>query len=240
MDGSQIARKSAHLKRVLDWAVTLLALGASVLVIAKTLDQPSAAKPMAPAPLPKDAVKIQPANLLGSDGAPVVILEYSDFQCPFCKRFAESVFPRLRKEQVDNGRVQVAFKHLPLSIHPFALKAATASNCAAEAGKFWEMHDALFARQQELTDAAFPVIAASIHLDGPRFSECIARREAVTADGEVSALGITGTPAFLIGRRDSSGNVRVIERISGAGRYEQFEAAISKALALGANELTAR
>ncbi|MCB0229190.1 MAG: thioredoxin domain-containing protein, partial [Anaerolineae bacterium] len=106
----------------------------------------------------------------GSPDAPVTIIEYSDFQCPFCSRWVEQTYPSLLKDYVDSGKVQLVFRDFPLSFHPNADEAAVASRCAAEQDAYWAMHDALFAGQpawSELPDAkpTFIGYAGDIGLD---------------------------------------------------------------------------
>lgn len=87
-------------------------------------------------------------HLQGSPDAPVAIIEYSDFQCPFCRSFFDTTLPMIRKDYIATGKAQLIYRHFPLSeIHPMSEKSAEASECAAQQGKFWEMHDAIFTLQ---------------------------------------------------------------------------------------------
>lgn len=79
--------------------------------------------------------------------APVELIEYSDFQCPFCRRFFEETYPEIKKQYIDTGKVKFVYRHFPLDFHPAAQKSAEAAECAREQGKFWEMHDAIFREQ---------------------------------------------------------------------------------------------
>lgn len=132
----------------------------------------------------------------------------------------------LRREYVDSGRVILAFKHLPLDIHPHASRAATAANCAGEQGKFWAAHDAIFADTTRLTDEDLRVRVGQIGLDLSRYDACRSGRIAssrVDADkSEASALGITATPTFLIGRVEGDG-VRVVQIVTGVRRLQTFK-----------------
>lgn len=98
-------------------------------------------------------VQVQTLNLsaedhvLGVDTAPVTIIEYSDFQCPFCRSFFDQTYGLLKKEYIDTGVARLVYRHFPLAFHPAAQKSAEASECAGQQGKFWEMHDAIFALQ---------------------------------------------------------------------------------------------
>jgi protein-disulfide isomerase len=143
---------------------------------------------------------------LGDPNAPVTIVEYSDFQCPFCWRFWSETLPRIKTKNVDKGLVKFVFRDFPItSIHPHAQKAAEAAQCAFEQGKFWEYHDMLFADfeswQREGTQE-FKRIASDLGLDEAKFGECIDSEEYASEvqqdlkDG--IAAGVTGTPTFFV------------------------------------------
>ena len=159
----------------------------------------------------------------GPADAPITIVEYSDFQCPFCSR----VLPSLEKVHENYGdKVRVAFRQFPLrSIHPQAQKAAEASLCANDQGKFWEMHDAMFADQQGLAIDKLKEKAAALELDGEAFAECLdSGRYADTVEADLrsgSAAGVSGTPALFINGR----------MLSGAQPYEAFAKIIDDELA---------
>jgi protein-disulfide isomerase len=139
--------------------------------------------------------------------APVTIVEFSDFQCPYCSR----VTPTLKKV-VDEyeGQVRLVFRQFPLrSIHPMAQKAAEASLCAADQGKFWEMHDLMFADQRQLGDDNLMAMAATLEIDAESFNECLTSGQheaAVEADLQAGqAAGVSGTPAMFVNGRFASG-----------------------------------
>jgi protein-disulfide isomerase len=144
----------------------------------------------------------------GPADAPVVIIEFSDFQCPFCSR----VLPAIAQvEKVYGDQVRFVYRQFPLSIHPNAQKAAEASLCANEQGKFWEMHDAMFADQGGLAVDGLKQKAAAIGLAADQFNTCLdsgkyaARVAADEADGQKA--GVNGTPALFINGRFVSGAV---------------------------------
>jgi protein-disulfide isomerase len=136
----------------------------------------------------------------GPADARVTIVEFSDFQCPFCQR-AKPVLDEVEKRHPND--VRIVYRHLPLdSIHPRARPSAEASACAADGNKFWEYHDRLFANTKALTDADLRKYAAEVGLDSAAFDECVrTRRHRATVEADVNEakkLGITGTPAFLV------------------------------------------
>ena len=159
----------------------------------------------------------------GPEDAPVTIVEFSDFECPYCAR----VNPAL--DQVMNnygGKVRLVFRHFPLSTHANAQKAAEASLCAREQDKFWQMHDAMFKEQRSLGVEQLKEKAARLELDTAAFNECLdssRHAEAVMADLQSGLeVGVTGTPAFFI-------NGRVL---SGAQPYDEIAKIIDEELAM--------
>ncbi|MEK6935003.1 MAG: DsbA family protein [Nanoarchaeota archaeon] len=171
----------------------------------------------------KDFVDDDP--VLGEKNAPVTIVEFSDFQCPFCGRFRSQTLTQIEKEYIDTGKVKFVFRDFPLnSIHPYAQKASEASECADDQGKFWEYHDVLFENQASLDLISLKKYAADLELDTGDFNNCLDSGKYAdevkkdTADAQ--AAGGTGTPFFLIGNRP----------VSGAQPYANFKAAIDAQL----------
>ena len=172
---------------------------------------------------PRYTVEVAPDDpVLGSASAPVTIVEFSDFQCPFCQR----VMPTLKQVRDAYGdRVRIVWKDFPLtSIHPQAFKAAEAAHCAREQGKFWEYHDRLFANQQALDQDFLKKYASETGLDAAKFNACLDSAkyaERVQAQmGVGTALGVSSTPSVFINGR----------MISGAQPYETFTAIIDEEL----------
>src|SRR5262245_49978173 len=135
----------------------------------------------------------------GKADAPLTLVEFTDYQCPFCSRFTQNTLPDIAKEYIDSGKVRLALIDMPLeSIHQHAFKAAEASHCAAEQGKFWEMHDRLFANQQSLDP--WKPHAEAVALDVAKFEACMGSgkyAEAIRADIALAQkVGATGTPSF--------------------------------------------
>lgn len=95
-------------------------------------------------------VSVRPDDhVLGDPGAPIAIIEYSDFQCPFCRSFFNDTLPSIKKNFVETGKAKLIYRHFPLNFHPAAQPSAEAAECANDQGKFWEMHDAIFTKQVE-------------------------------------------------------------------------------------------
>ncbi|MFO7588726.1 MAG: thioredoxin domain-containing protein [Gemmatimonadota bacterium] len=152
-----------------------------------------------------DVAAVGPAK--GPEDAPVTIVEFSDFECPFCLR----IHPTLQRVMEEyEGRVRLVYRQFPLtSIHPNAWKAAEASLCANDQGKFWELHDAMFAQPGGLDVASLKVKAADLGLDTEAFAACLdsgERADQVAADFEAGQdLGVSGTPALFINGRYLTG-----------------------------------
>jgi len=164
---------------------------------------------------PDDPVK-------GASSAPVTVVVFSDFQCPFCSR----LLPTLKQvEQAYGGKVRIAWKHKPLPFHPNALPAAEAAEAAREQGKFWQMHDKLFEGQQQLSPAAYEKWAQELGLDMARFRAAVSSGKFKTRiqedDALASRLGIDGTPTMMVNG----------EQVVGAVPFENLKAVIDRKLA---------
>lgn len=141
---------------------------------------------------------------LGDARATVTLIEFSDYQCAYCRRFHDEVLPAIRKAYIDTGKIRFVFRDYPLSQHREALPAALAGRCAAAQGKFWQMNQLLFANQDKLTTELYPTLAATLTLDVRTFKECledVTLRSAIENDQrQAHRLGINATPGFLFGR----------------------------------------
>jgi protein-disulfide isomerase len=170
---------------------------------------------------------------MGTKTAPVVVMEFSDFHCPFCRRHATTVLPRLKRDYVDTGKVLYVFRHLPLDSHPDAPAVGAAAACAGRQGKFWEMHDRFFATAARVGPADLGTHALLLGLDLARFRTCLERegREEVRADAALGQqLGISGTPAFIFGTNLGNESMAPLTSISGADTFEAFARAIDALL----------
>ena len=182
------------------------------------------------APTPAAIVFADHAGVLGNDSAPVTIVEFTDYQCPYCQRHNQETMPQLLEQLVASGRVRYVLKDFPLdSIHPDARQAAVAARCAGEQDLYWEMHDALFANQQQWAglgagaSTVFTNLAISVGADSSSFEQCLSsgRHDDIIEDNlqEGVRLGVRGTPAFFIDGFP----------VNGAQPYELFEYAVALA-----------
>ena len=198
------------------------------------------ARPAAPAPAPQPPLpaelSIQDAPIKGSANAPVTIVEFSDFQCPFCGRHFNQTMGLLDKEYISTGKVKYVFRHFPLErIHPQAFKASEAAECASAQGKFWEMHDHLFANQQMLTQPDLLKHGEAVGLDTAKFASCLTPGTTATRiRGDLalgSQAGVTATPNFFLGTTIPGGKIKVVRKLNGAVPFATFKAAIDALLA---------
>jgi protein-disulfide isomerase len=190
-------------------------------IVAKATTQPTA-QPTASGNGAGTQISVQGKVARGDANAPVTIIEFSDFQCPYCG----TVEPTIEQVMTDYaGKVKLYFKNFPLSFHEFAQKAAEAAECAGDQGKYWEMHDQLFADQSALAVSDLKGYAQKLGLDTAKFNSCLdtgAKASVVEADfNDGSANGVSGTPAFFINGK----------MIVGAQPYSAFKTAIDAALA---------
>ena len=189
------------------------------------------AQAAAPSPPPRrgpDPAKAYTVNTKGSPArggsvnAPVTLVEFSDFQCPFCGRVTGTLD---QIEKTYGDKVRIVFKHLPLAMHSRAPMAHAASEAANRQGKFWEMHDLIFAHQRELSEAKYMEHAQKIGLDVDRFKKDLASasvKARVDADAaEARKLGVTGTPGFFV----------IGYFLSGAKPFTEFKRVIDAQLA---------
>jgi protein-disulfide isomerase len=201
--------------------------------IKKLLASPPAARPAADA-LPSAPIDISKEPFKGAPNAKVAVIEFSDFQCPFCVRYDKDTYPQLIRDYVDTGKVKYVWRDYPLSFHPHAQKAAEAAHCAGEQGRFWEMHDRLFANQQTIAAEDLPKHAEALQLSASLFQQCLdSGRFADDIKKDIEAAnnaGITGTPSFLIGVVQPNGMVKITKKLVGAKQYTEFKTAIDSLL----------
>lgn len=181
-------------------------------------------------------INIAGAPSLGRADAPVTIIEFSDFECPFCQRFSKSTLPEIKRDYVDTGKVRYVFLDFPLEqMHAKARKAGEAAHCAAEQGKFWEMHDLLFEQTANLDLRKYPENAKQLNLDVAKFDQCLGSgRQSAKINGGLAsgrAAGISATPSFIITKTDGGDIVTGGVIITGAQPYDRYRQVIEQALA---------
>ena len=188
---------------------------------------------------PKQPVKISVDDdpVRGNIDAPITIIEFSDFQCPFCAKFHVQTLPLLLENYIDTGKVKLVYRDFPIqNIHPNAMPAAVAAECADEQGKYWEYHDILFENQDQWNElettsaiAVFTQYALEIELNQEQFNTCLTGGKYLNEiridlnDGR--EYGVTGTPGFFIG----NDNLGFVE-LKGAQPFESFKKIIDSQL----------
>lgn len=171
-------------------------------------------------------------RVLGRQDAPVMLIEFTDLQCPYCARFALQTFPQLKRDYVDTGKLRYAARDLPLSFHPFAIPAAIASRCAGEQGRYWDYRESLFRLQGRLGEEPYDELAEQLGLDRAAFANCRLDPDQLAAIEQDMSLartqGIASTPSFVLGRLVEGQFVG--EQFSGAQPYADFAARIDALL----------
>ena len=214
-------------------------LPAALLISALAGALPGAARPtllgaQSPRPVaPQDSALVTAADkgrVAGNPTASIWLVEVSDFQCPWCKKFHDETFGTIKKEYVDSGKLRLAYLNLPLSMHANAMPAAIAAMCASAQGKFWEMHDKLFDTQAIWEKIANPrayldSLAAAVGVKPAAQKSCsdsAATKALIQADMErARASGVQSTPTFFIGGT----------KLEGAYPVADFRKAIDAAIA---------
>lgn len=177
-----------------------------------------------------DGLVLHPENSprLGAADARLALIEFSDYQCPYCARHFTDTMPEIEREFVATGKLMVVASEFPLErMHPLALKAAQAARCAGEQGKFWEMHARLFRNQRRLEP--WTAHAEALALDEPRFDACLSAAkdtdEIRRNVQEALKAGVNSTPTFLLALNTPEG-LKVIRRVRGAAPFAPFKAEI--------------
>ena len=201
----------------------------SVAASAAVASQPPASEPATKGDTALDRAADH-ARVQGSANAPLWVVEISDFQCPFCREWHDQSYQAIKSQYVDTGKIRLAYINYPLSIHKNAWPAAEAAMCAAAQGKFWPMHDSLFASQSRWENAANPQptldsIAASLGVSHDAYTTCVSQhqmRALIQADVDrANESGVTATPTFIIGTT----------KITGAQPLDQFRSVVDAQLA---------
>jgi protein-disulfide isomerase len=212
-----------------------LTLAAAALALALALDARLASGGAEQEPAPQFVhLKLDAREYsLGRSDAPLTMLEFTDYQCPFCRRFQAETWPLLKKNYIDTGKLRFIVRDLPLQFHSAARPAAEAAHCAGAQGQFWPMHEALLARDMKLDDASLLRQAQAMGLDVARFRECVAgdKYEAAIARNaaQAASLGVHGTPTFILGKV-AHGELEGV-RIAGTMPYQDLSSYLDQVLA---------
>ena len=233
-------RETVTIEKATIWKVATVILAVVVVVLFLNKDGTTVPTPAQPGQPQEEfpTVNVDMNKLadddafLGNANAPVTIVEFSDYQCPFCAKFWSQTLPSIKSQYIDTGKVRLIYRDFPLlQIHPEAMPAAQAAECAGKQGKYFEMHDKIFQGQTSLSNENYKKWASELGLNTASFNTCLDSGETAAEiqkdlqDG--SAVGIQGTPGFIIGKTGgSSGRV-----ISGAYPFASFQQIIDAALA---------
>jgi protein-disulfide isomerase len=191
--------------------------------------------PLSGPAIPREPLTLDSTAARGSRNAKVALIEYSDFQCPYCAKFAKETLPLVEGAYIASGKVMLAFRHMPLpNLHPFAKTLAEAAACAGEQGRFWNFHDRFFlADAKSLSEVDVLAAAESEALDKDAFAECRRTSGPKTVQSDLESarsLGVTGTPTLFLGRVLTDGRVKVETRLSGAAPFERLRREIDALL----------
>lgn len=170
----------------------------------------------------------------GSADATVVLLEFGDYQCPFCASFARTTLPLLERDYIVTGKVRFVFMNEPLAIHPRSQPAAEAALCAARQGRFWAMHDWLYENQTTFDQANVAEYAGRLNIEPGALEACVrthASAKQVKKDAELGyQLGVSGTPTFLIGTAQSPDSMMALQWVKGVLPYNALQEIIDDVL----------
>jgi protein-disulfide isomerase len=172
----------------------------------------------------------------GGNASPLTMVEFSDFECPFCARFYRETLPQLERDYIRTGKVKFVYRDFPIvSIHKRAFRAAETAVCAGAQGKYWEMHDRLFDNQKAMGPEDLKGHAKALGLEMAAFERCLDGGEAAAGIrkdiADAQRLGVQGTPTFFVGRTDKGKpEIKVLRAIRGAQPYANFKAVLDELL----------
>jgi protein-disulfide isomerase len=225
------------MKRGLDVIATVAFISVCVVFVWKNLsgatDTRKANRPNLP--IPSDPVSLDGLQVKGSKTAKVGIIEFSDFECPFCGQLEQQTMPAIDREFVSEGKVLVAFNHMPLVIHAHAFDAAEAAECAGNQGKFWQAHNLLFQGRENLVPAAIVSKSRTLGMEPTKLEECISshRMKAAVeaAVRKAKELHVTSTPTLFAGSILPDGRLKVAYAMAGFQPIESLRPVIAQILA---------
>lgn len=216
--------------------------GKQVAGVTGTGNEPNQPEIPAPPPQPTSAkVSIDGDPVMGDKNAPVTLIEFSDYECPFCKRHFDETYPNLKKDYIDMGKLKLVFRDYPLPFHdPMATVEAIAANCAKDQGgdtAYFKIHDEMFKKTTSngngLTKDKIYSIATDLNLNVENLKTCVEsgkHKDEVKKDiTDGAGAGVSGTPTFFLGKSDPSGTIEG-KIIVGAQPYSVFQSAIDELL----------
>lgn len=205
----------------------LIVAGVSVIYLAWSKSRASTVPP------PTTPLSLIGAHLKGNIDAPVAIMVFSDFSCPYCRIFATEILPKIERQYIDTGQVLLAFRHYPIAaIHPLAVDAADIAECAGDQGAFWQMHDALFSQPRPSRRSDLFMIGRRIGVNISLLRECLSTSARTRIGADISIgreIGVHSTPVFLIGTL-ANRHLIATHVIGGAQPFNTFTEAIDDAL----------
>ena len=187
-----------------------------------------------PPPAPQIVeLSIKDRPFIGSEKAPLILVEFSDYQCPFCRRFHLNTFPKIKQEYIDTGKVRYVSLNLPLDFHANAQNAANAAHCAGDQDRFWEMRHLMIKNASKLETEHITDYAKQIKLDMVSFGSCLAEKPhqpLIDADMLMaSKAGLTGTPSFVLSSHAGKSQITG-HKLIGAQPYDAFKSALESEL----------
>jgi protein-disulfide isomerase len=192
------------------------------------------AQPAPQAPPADEPAKVSIAGepVLGRVDAPLTLVMFTDYQCPFCSRFETQTLPEIKRQYIDTGKLRFVVRDLPLPFHPNAPKAAEATHCAEEQGKFWELREKLVNNSDKLDAKLLPDYARQVGLDVDKFSACLdsgRHADRIKASSALAGtIGISGTPSFVVG--SSKGDMAEGIKLVGAQPFAAFDQKLKEIL----------
>jgi protein-disulfide isomerase len=223
----ELQRRSSGWRGRLEIASSVAMLTAALLMIFLSL----AGVRKSPKPVSSSQrMSLPNAVIAGAARSGAILVEFSDYECPFCGVFARDIWPRLESRYFSSGRASFAVLHLPSARHRMAGPAALLAICAARQNRFWDFHHALFQNRASLNELTLRRTADDLHLDQRDLTTCLTSIAPTVLRSEVEqarTLSITATPTFLFGIVDANGLMEIRERFSGIRSFETFEAALN-------------
>ena len=204
----------------------------------KGLKESLANKPVAQAPVRAGKVDISSAPFIGNKDVKIAIVEFSDYQCPYCRRHFTQTLPDIKTNYIDSGKVKYVMKQYPLGFHAKAKGAAIAALCVEKLkpGQYWKAHESIFSGETKLNEVDYKQMAKSLGLAENKFNLCLENPEIIqqvdTNIREGEAVGVSGTPAFYIGKI-VDGKVVNGQLVTGARPYASFSSVIDRLLKEG-------